>query len=336
MASIRRPHSPARAQHLLRHNHPFATASPPSSPLRHASSAASAAAPSSSPRKPGYPHPFLFFSRRPLPRFAAFFLLGSFIGLLHLLSHLPLHHTLPSHSSSSPHPTHLHHHPQDQPMTQQQQQYLAALALRRTAVMHRYVGCCDALNASASPAVDFRPHQLNAGLEVVENHRLDGVVYFADEEGVYSLPLFDRLRQIRRFGTWPVPTISEGGHDVVLEGPVCKQNQVVGWHTSGGANKLQRFHVAMSGFAFNSTMLWDPRLRSHRAWNSIRHPEMVEQGFQGTTFVEQLVEDESQMEGIPADCSQIMNWHVPFGSESPVYPKGWRSAANLDVIIPLK
>jgi hypothetical protein len=29
-------------------------------------------------------------------------------------------------------------------------------------------------------------------------------------------------------------------------------------------------------------------------------------------FVEQLVEDESQMEGIPADCSQIMNWHVPF------------------------
>ena len=397
MASIRRPHSPARAQHLLRHNHPFATASPPSSPLRHASSAASAAAPSSSPRKPGYPHPFLFFSRRPLPRFAAFFLLGSFIGLLHLLSHLPLHHTLPSHSSSSPHPTHLHHHPQDQPMTQQQQQYLAddaagggeegdandkllivvtptrarasqayylsrmgqtlrlvrppvlwvvveagkptaeaALALRRTAVMHRYVGCCDALNASASPAVDFRPHQLNAGLEVVENHRLDGVVYFADEEGVYSLPLFDRLRQIRRFGTWPVPTISEGGHDVVLEGPVCKQNQVVGWHTSGGANKLQRFHVAMSGFAFNSTMLWDPRLRSHRAWNSIRHPEMVEQGFQGTTFVEQLVEDESQMEGIPADCSQIMNWHVPFGSESPVYPKGWRATANLDVIIPLK
>jgi hypothetical protein len=57
---------------------------------------------------------------------------------------------------------------------------------------------------------------------------------------------------------------------------------------------------------------------------------------QGTTFVEQLVEDESQMEGIPADCSQIMNWHVPFGSESLVYPKGWRVATNLDVIIPLK
>jgi len=57
---------------------------------------------------------------------------------------------------------------------------------------------------------------------------------------------------------------------------------------------------------------------------------------QVTTFVEQLVEDESQMEGIPADCSQIMNWHVPFGSENLAYPKGWRVATNLDVIIPLK
>jgi hypothetical protein len=72
----------------------------------------------------------------------------------------------------------------------------AALALRHTAVMHRYVGCCEKLNASSS-VVDYRSHQMNAGLEVVENHRLDGVVYFADEEGVYSLQLFDRLRQIR-------------------------------------------------------------------------------------------------------------------------------------------
>lgn len=177
---------------------------------------------------------------------------------------------------------------------------------------------------------------MNAALEVVENHRLDGIVYFADEEGVYSLQLFDRLRQIRRFGTWPVPVISESRNGMVLEGPVCKQNQVVGWHTSEDGNKLRRFHVAMSGFAFNSTMLWDPKLRSHLAWNSIRHLDVVKEGFQGTTFVEQLVEDESQMEGVPADCSQIMNWHVPFGSENLVYPKGWQVGTNLDVIIPLK
>jgi hypothetical protein len=30
---------------------------------------------------------------------------------------------------------------------------------------------------------------------VVENYRIDGVFYFADEEGIYSLQLFDRLRE---------------------------------------------------------------------------------------------------------------------------------------------
>ncbi|TKW02882.1 hypothetical protein SEVIR_7G033600v4 [Setaria viridis] len=384
MASIRRPHSPAK-QHLLRHHHPFASSSPPSSPLRHSSTS------SSSPRNhhhhlaaAGYPHPFLFFSRRPLPRFAAFFLLGSFLGLLHFLSHLPhTPHIQPTVSPNNPAVT------TDFPIVRLQDDddtntnrkkllivvtptraraaqayYLsrmgqtlrlvdppvlwvvveagkptpeAAAALRRTAVMHRYVGCCDKLNASDSSSIDLRPHQMNAALELVENHRLDGIVYFAHEEGVYSLELFQRLRQIRRFGTWPVPVISEDRKDgVVLEGPVCKQNQVVGWHTSEDSSKLRRFHVAMSGFAFNSTMLWDPKLRSHLAWNSIRHQDTVKEGFQGTTFVEQLVEDESQMEGIPADCSHIMNWHVPFGSENLAYPKGWRVGTNLDVIIPLK
>lgn len=382
MASIRRPHSPAK-QHLLRHHHPFATSSPPSSPLRHSSS---------SPRTHhhgGYPHPFLFFTRRPLPRFAAFFLLGSFLGLLHFLSHLPHQtpHLRPS-SPNNPAAAVLPHHQlpivslhDDESSDADgnnnkllvvvtptraraaQAYYLsrmghtlrlvdppllwlvveagkptpeAAAALRGTTVMHRYVGCCDKLNASDDP-LRLRPHQMNAALELIENHRLDGIVYFADEEGVYSLDLFKRLRQVRRFGTWPVPVISDNRKDgVVLEGPVCKQNQVVGWHTSEHVSKLRRFHVAMSGFAFNSTMLWDPKLRSHLAWNSIRHPDTVNEGFQVTTFVEQLVEDESQMEGLPADCSQIMNWHVPFGSENLAYPKGWRVATNLDVVIPLK
>ncbi|KAG0524836.1 hypothetical protein BDA96_06G002300 [Sorghum bicolor] len=384
MASIRRPHSPAK-QHLLRHHHPFATSSPPSSPLRHSSSSPRTHHHLAAAAAGGYPHPFLFFTRRPLPRFAAFFLLGSFLGLLHFLSHLPHQtpHLRPSTSPSNPTTAAVlpivRLHDDDDASTNKllvivtptraraaQAYYLsrmghtlrlvdppvlwlvveagkptpeAAATLRGTTVMHRYVGCCDKLNASSvdDDRLRLRPHQMNAALELIENHRLDGIVYFADEEGVYSLDLFKRLRQVRRFGTWPVPVISENRKDgVVLEGPVCKQNQVVGWHTSEHASKLRRFHVAMSGFAFNSTMLWDPKLRSHLAWNSIRHPDTEKEGFQVTTFIEQLVEDESQMEGIPADCSQIMNWHVPFGSENLAYPKGWRVPTNLDVVIPLK
>jgi hypothetical protein len=75
----------------------------------------------------------------------------------------------------------------------------AADTLRGTTFMHCYVGCCDKLNASSSDdgALRFRPHQMNAALELIENHRLDGIVYFADEEGIYSLDLFKCLRQVR-------------------------------------------------------------------------------------------------------------------------------------------
>ena len=102
---------------------------------------------------------------------------------------------------------------------------------------------------------------------------------------IQAVDLLQTLAMIRRFGTWPVPVVSENRKDgVVLEGPVCKQNQVVGWHTSEGNSKLRRFHVAMSGFAFNSTMLWDADKRAHQAWNYIRLLDTVREGFQVSCY----------------------------------------------------
>lgn len=269
MASIRRPHSPAK-QHLLRHHHPFATSSPPSSPLRHSSSSPRTHHHLAAAAAGGYPHPFLFFTRRPLPRFAAFFLLGSFLGLLHFLSHLPHQtpHLRPSTSPSNPTTAAVlpivRLHDDDDASTNKllvivtptraraaQAYYLsrmghtlrlvdppvlwlvveagkptpeAAATLRGTTVMHRYVGCCDKLNASSvdDDRLRLRPHQMNAALELIENHRLDGIVYFADEEGVYSLDLFKRLRQVRycptainQFSPPPVLRIQSVSHLII-------------------------------------------------------------------------------------------------------------------------
>lgn len=47
------------------------------------------------------------------------------------------------------------------------------------------------------------------------------------------------------------------------------------------------------------------------------------------------MEDESQMEGTPAGCSRIMNWHLHLESGNLVYPRGWLLQKNLDVILPL-
>lgn len=51
---------------------------------------------------------------------------------------------------------------------------------------------------------------------------------------------------------------------------------------------------------------------------------------QETTFIEQLVEDESQMEGLPRCCSKIMNWHLHLDARHLVYPKRWQVSSNLE------
>uniref|UniRef100_A0A0D9XIH6 Glycosyltransferases n=1 Tax=Leersia perrieri TaxID=77586 RepID=A0A0D9XIH6_9ORYZ len=189
------------------------------------------------------------------------------------------------------------------------------------------------------PPVDAdggRARQRNAALDHIEHHRLHGIVYFADEENVYSLDLLHHLRDIRNFGTWPVATLSPGKSKTILEGPVCNGSRVVGWHTRDRSKIRRRFHVHMSGFAFNSTMLWDAKNRGHQSWNYIRQLDTAKEGFQETTFIEQLVEDETHMEGVPPGCSKIMNFHLHLEDKDDMHLNGWKTAQNLDVIIPLE
>lgn len=56
---------------------------------------------------------------------------------------------------------------------------------------------------------------------------------------------------------------------------------------------------------------------------------------QETTFIEQLVEDESQMEGFPSDCSKVMVWHLHLEAPDLLYPNGWSIQKNLEVVAPL-
>lgn len=88
------------------------------------------------------------------------------------------------------------------------------------------------------------------------------------------------MNNFRGFGTWPVAMLTHDKSKAILEGPVCKDGKILGWHTNAKSKSLRRFHVDMSGFAFNSTMLWDPDKRVHLAWNTIRQLDTVKEGFQ--------------------------------------------------------
>lgn len=56
---------------------------------------------------------------------------------------------------------------------------------------------------------------------------------------------------------------------------------------------------------------------------------------QVSTFIEQIIEEETQMEGLPNDCSRIMVWHLPLEASLSVYPHQWLMKKSLEVISPL-
>uniref|UniRef100_A0A5B6YKP5 Glycosyltransferases n=1 Tax=Davidia involucrata TaxID=16924 RepID=A0A5B6YKP5_DAVIN len=204
--------------------------------------------------------------------------------------------------------------------------------LRKTGVTYRHIVCMK----NSTNMKDRGVHQRNAALEHIEHHKLDGIVYFADDDNIYSLELFESMREISRFGTWPVAMLAQSKNKAILEGPVCNGSQVIGWHTNEKSKRLRRFHVDMSGFAFNSTILWDLKKWQRPTSDPIRQLDSVKEGFQETTFIEQVVEDESQMEGTPPGCSRIMNWHLHLEARKFVYPRGWQLQKNLDVVLPIK
>ncbi|XP_068652257.1 probable beta-1,4-xylosyltransferase IRX9H [Aristolochia californica] len=203
--------------------------------------------------------------------------------------------------------------------------------LRKTGVMYRHLVCDANLTSIRHRGV----HQRNVALSHIEKHKLDGIVYFAADHNMYKLDLFDQMRTIRRFGTWPVALLTDSKNKVILEGPVCNNSQVIGWHTNPRISRIRRFHVDMSGFAFNSTILWDPK-RWHRPTpEPVRQLDKVREGLQGSSFIEQIVEDESQMEGLPHNCSRVMVWHFQMEASQPLHPRGWLMQKNLEVVIPL-
>eukprot|EP00249_Psilotum_nudum_P013013 c24102_g1_i1 orf=289-1641(-) len=204
-----------------------------------------------------------------------------------------------------------------------------AAILRRTGVMYRHLVC----DKNITVIKDRGVHQRNTGLAHIEQHQLDGIVYFADDDNVYTLQLFEQMRRIKRFGTWPVGMLAHSKAKAILEGPVCDGDMVIGWHTNEKSKRLRRFHVDMSGFAFNSTILWDPQRWRRPTLEPVRQLDTVKEGFQETTFIEQVVEDESQMEGLPNGCSKVMVWHLHLESPNLVYPPGWILKGSLNATV---
>ncbi|GJN31124.1 hypothetical protein PR202_gb19483 [Eleusine coracana subsp. coracana] len=117
---------------------------------------------------------------------------------------------------------------------------------------------------------------------------------------------------VSAFGAWPVATMSRDERKVVVRGPVCSSSAVTGWFsqdfsngTAAEVSTARPREVDVNGFAFNSSVLWDPE-----RWG--RYPTSEPDKSQDSMkFVQQVaLEDFSKVKGIPSDCSEVMVWQV--------------------------
>jgi len=77
-----------------------------------------------------------------------------------------------------------------------------AALLRETGLMYRHLGC----DKNLTNVKDRGTYQRNTALAHIEQHQLDGIVYFADDDNVYTLELFEQMRSIK-CGSYPCPSL---------------------------------------------------------------------------------------------------------------------------------
>ncbi|MFH4979015.1 hypothetical protein AB6A40_005724 [Gnathostoma spinigerum] len=119
----------------------------------------------------------------------------------------------------------------------------------------------DILNRSALPHTYLGIHGKKYGSNAGRNTALryirtkmtrieDAVVYFADDDNVYDIRLFDSyIRKVKTIGIWAVGTVG----NVQVEYPKVENGVIIGYETGFWPNR--EFAVDMAGFAVNIQLL---------------------------------------------------------------------------------
>lgn len=205
--------------------------------------------------------------------------------------------------------------------------------LMRTGLMYRHL----VVQQFSPQHKDRGVHQRNHALDHIQQHALQGIVYFADDDNNYSVELFEEIRKVKRFGVLPVAMLVEGAEKTTIEGPVCDGGRVVGWHTSQESAAQRRFHSDLCGFAFNSSLMWESSGEGRRRSGPVRFRDNIKEGFQETTFMEQLVGSEAEMEGLADGCREVLVWHMRAeAARDSVYPTSWMLRASMNITTPAR
>ncbi|VAH10669.1 unnamed protein product [Triticum turgidum subsp. durum] len=225
--------------------------------------------------------------------------------------------------------------------------------LRSSGVMYRHIVCRKNLTSVRKIAVCQR----NNAIYHIKKHHLDAMgrflvsmdsLFMANNIGdsrfqpvpcqlfpnssVPECGLHWHKNITGRVGAWPVANHDASKYRVVVEGPTCKGNRITGWNTIQKKGAPRRFPIGFSGFAFNSTMLWDPQRWNRPAMDSVIVHSGGRGGLQESRFVEKLVKNDRQIEGLPDNCNRVMVWNFALEPPQLNYPAGWSLWNHLEVV----
>ncbi|GAB0087839.1 Galactosylgalactosylxylosylprotein 3-beta-glucuronosyltransferase I [Sergentomyia squamirostris] len=146
--------------------------------------------------------------------------------------------------------------------------------------------------------------QRNKALEWIRSHlrtrpRDKSVVFFMDDDNVYSIELFNEMLRIEegRVGVWPVGLV--GG--LMVERPMLNENgtRVVGFNSLWRPER--QFPIDMAGFAISLDLI----LNNPKAVFSFD----VERGYQETAILRHITAV-NKLQPLANKCTEILVWHT--------------------------
>ncbi|KAJ3035651.1 Galactosylgalactosylxylosylprotein 3-beta-glucuronosyltransferase 1 [Rhizophlyctis rosea] len=152
--------------------------------------------------------------------------------------------------------------------------------------------------------------QRNAALDYIRDRRINGVVYFTDDDNAYDLKLFENLRNVTTLSLFSVGGIGRSG----VEGPVLdSEGRFVKWVTSFAPGR--KYPLDMAAFAFPATKLFEnPKIRFY--WNTPT-------GMMETAFMSIIEPDPSKAHFLQPLIDNVRVFHVKTKPIRTPYPKDW-------------
>lgn len=142
---------------------------------------------------------------------------------------------------------------------------------------------------------------------------MDGVVVFADENGILRTELFDEAQKVKSVGAVPVGVLSEdeGTSESFLQAPACDAaGKLVGYHVSeetvlpaNRSDMLLSSRLEWAGFVVNARVLWEGAAERPE-W--VRDLDAIDDGTAATAYVASplaLVTDAGLVEPL-VNCAQ--------------------------------